>query len=113
MNPIQVTFRGMTVSEALAAHIQSEYEKLGRVFDRIQSGHAVVEQAHRHHVKGRHFQVHLNVHVPGKEIVVNRDPAERDSREDPYEAVDEAFAAALRQLKSHAERLHDYRPEAP
>lgn len=111
MNPIQITFRHMTVSDALAEHIEGEYEKLARYFDGIVSGHAVVEQAHRHQSRGRHFQIHLTLRVPGRELVVSKDPSERESREDPYEAVDEAFGAMSRMLKAYADRLQDHRPE--
>lgn len=102
MNPIQITFRGMSVSEALSEHIEAAYERLARFDDRLQSAHCVVEQAHRHQAKGRHFQVHLTLHIPGRELVVSRDPEERETREDAHEAVDEAFTAAERMLKEHA-----------
>jgi ribosomal subunit interface protein len=105
LNPIQITFRGMEVSEALAEHIRGEYDRLVHVYDRISSAHAVVEQPHRHQQKGRHFQCHLTLRVPGKELVVNRDPAERDAREDAYAAVDETFRAARRMVEEHADRV--------
>lgn len=110
MNPIQITFRGMTVSEALAAHIEAEYEGLSRLYHRIQSAHCVVEQSHRHHARGNHFQAHLTLRVPGRELVVTRDPDERDSREDAYACVDEAFAAAERMLKEYVDRRYERRP---
>jgi ribosome-associated translation inhibitor RaiA len=94
----------MTTSDALAEHIRNEFEKLGHVFPRITSAHAVIEQSHRHHQKGRHFQCHLTVHMPHREIAVTRDPAERDSREDAFAAVDEAFSAARRMVEEHADR---------
>ncbi len=104
MNPIQITFRGMSTSEALSEHIRGEYEALLAVYDRVSSAKVVVEQAHRHQQKGRHFQVHLTLHVPGKELAVTRDPAERETREDAYAAVDEAFRAARRMLEEYADR---------
>ncbi len=105
MNPIQITFRGMSTSEALAEHIQGEYEKLVQLHHRISSAHAVVEQAHRSQQKGRHFQCHLTLHVPGKSLAVTRDPVERESREDAWVAVDEAFQAARRMVQEHADRV--------
>lgn len=106
MNRIQITFRGMTVSEALAAHIEAEYENLRRFYDRVQSGHAVVEQAHRNHHKGNHFQCHLTLRVPGRELVVSKTHEDREERnEDAYAVVDDTFRAARRMLQEHVERV--------
>jgi ribosome-associated translation inhibitor RaiA len=106
LNPIQITFRGMTVSEALAGHIEAEYDKLLRLHDRVRSAHAVIEQAHRHHQKGNHFQCHLTVRVPGRDVVVSRTHDDRAERnEDAYAVVDDAFRAARRMLAEHVERV--------
>ncbi|MGA9523997.1 MAG: HPF/RaiA family ribosome-associated protein [Myxococcaceae bacterium] len=105
MNPIQITFRGMSTSEALAEHIRGEYDKLVELYHRISSAHAVVEQAHRHQQKGRHFQCHLTLRVPGKDLAVTRDPVDREAREDAYAAVDEVFQIARRMLQEHVEKV--------
>lgn len=102
MRALQITFRGMEPSEALSEHLRANYEKLGRLCDRVVSGRAVIEQGHHRQSKGRQFQVHLTVHVPGKEIVVSRDLADRDTREDACAVADQVFEAAERMLKQYA-----------
>jgi ribosomal subunit interface protein len=108
VNRVQITFRGMTVSEALSEHIEDEYEALGRYHDRIHSCHVVIEQPHRHKSQGREFQCHITLHVPGRELAVSRGPSDPTLREDPYETVAEAFRAARRMLIAYAQRRHDH-----
>lgn len=96
MNPAQITFRGMDVSEALAEHIQAEYENLFRFNDRIQSCHVTVEQPHRSRRQGRAFQVHLSFKIPGRELAVTR--AHEENVENAHALVEEAFRVARRML---------------
>jgi ribosomal subunit interface protein len=107
--PLQITYRGMGPSEAMSEHIREQAEKLEQFFDRIIGCHVVVEQPHKHHRQGKLFHVRMDLHVPGKDIVVGRDHAERRSHEDPYQAVNDAFEAARAQLRHHADAQHDYR----
>jgi ribosomal subunit interface protein len=106
---LQITFRGMNTSEALSEHIRDSADKLEQFFDGITGCHVVVEEPHRHHQQGKHFHVRLDLHVPGKNIVVDRDHGDRASHEDPYQAVNDAFDAARRQLQHYAEGLRAHR----
>jgi ribosomal subunit interface protein len=106
---LQITFRGMNPSEALSEHIRDSAGKLEQFFDGITGCHVVVEEPHRHHQQGKHFHVRLDLHVPGRNIVVDREHAERTSHEDPYQAVNDAFDAARRQLQHYAEGLRAHR----
>jgi ribosome-associated translation inhibitor RaiA len=47
-----------------------------------------------HHQQGRQFRVHIDVRVPGKEVVANR-----DHDEDVYVALRDAFDSVKRQLE--------------
>lgn len=102
--PLQITHRQMETSTALDEHIEAEAEKLEKFFDKIISCRVVVELPHKHHNKGQHFHVVVDLTVPGREIVVGRDPDARVTHEDPYVAVSEAFKSARRQLKDTAQR---------
>ena len=95
--PLQITVRDVRHSEALEARIREKAAKLDQFHPRIMSCRVTVEELHRHHSQGRHFQVRVDVRVPGREIVANRDHAE-----DPYVALREAFDAAKRQLEELA-----------
>lgn len=102
--PLTITYRHMTHSEALDAHIQGEAQKLEKFFERITRCRVTIEQPHLHRAKGRHFRVLVDVTMPGKEIVVGRDPAEHFQFEDPYMAVSESFAEVRRQMQDAARR---------
>ena len=106
---LQITFRGMSPSDALSEHIRDSADKLEQFFDGITGCHVVVEEPHRHHQQGKHFHVRLDLHVPGKNIVVDRDHGDRASHEDAYQAVNDAFDAARRQLQHYAEGLRAHR----
>ena len=99
--PLQITFRDIEHSEALEAHIHEKAEKLETFFEPIMSCRVVVEMPHQHKHQGKFFNVRIDIGVPGREIVVNRD---RD--EDVYVALRDGFEAAKRQLKDYAHRLH-------
>ncbi len=112
--PIQITFRSIDHSDAIESAIRSKAEKLEALFDDIISCQAVIEAPHKHHHKGRHYQVKLSIAVPGKELIVKRAPDKHDAHEDPYVAIRDAFEAARRQLKEYVDKIkrHDVSQEA-
>jgi ribosomal subunit interface protein len=106
--PLQITYRGMGPSEAMSEHIRDHAGKLELFFDRIVGCHVVVEQPHHHQRQGKCFHVRVDLHVPGKDIIVGREHADRRFHEDPYQAVNDAFEAARNQLQHYADALREY-----
>jgi cold shock CspA family protein/ribosome-associated translation inhibitor RaiA len=115
--PLQLSFRGIPPSEAVEARVREYVERLEHFYPRITSCRVMVEAQHHRHHKGNVYHVRINVSVPGREIVVKRDPAEHVAHQDLYVALRDAFAAATRQIedfarelradvKTHAEPLH-------
>jgi ribosomal subunit interface protein len=100
---VQVTFRDIPHSDAVAAHVEKRAAKLETFFHRIVKTHVVVEAPHRHHKHGQRYHVRIDMQVPGKELVVSRNLD--DSREDMHAAVDDAFADAERVLESYASKI--------
>jgi ribosomal subunit interface protein len=98
--PLQITFRHMDSSDALAALIRERVEELERFCDRIISCHVVVERQHPRR-EGNLFRVRVDLGVPGREIVVGRDPAAHHAHEDPYVAVRDAFDAVRRLVEDY------------
>lgn len=98
----QITFRGMDPSPAVQEQIQEHAEKLARFHGRIMSCRVVVQAPHRHHHKGRLYEIRIDLQVPGHEIAVNRDPSEHHAHEDVNVAIRDAFAAVARQLEDVA-----------
>lgn len=99
--PLQVAFRHMEASEAVEARIRERVGELERFFDRITSCRVVVEYRHRRRQQGNLFRVRINLRVPGREIVVGRDPMAHHAHEDAYVAIHDSFDAARRLLEDH------------
>jgi ribosomal subunit interface protein len=92
--PLQITFRHMPASDALEARIRDQAAKLEAFHPQLISCRVTVEELDRHQHQGRQFQVRIDAHVPGREIV-----ASRDHHQDVYVALRDAFAAVTRQLE--------------
>jgi ribosomal subunit interface protein len=95
--PLQITLRNIARSEAVEACIRRHADKLDRYHRRIVSCRVVVEIPSRHKQQGKEFVVHLDIKVPGNEIVITH-----DHHEDLYAALNEAFHAAQRRLEAAA-----------
>jgi ribosomal subunit interface protein len=100
--PLQITFHQMEPSEALEAQIRDHAGRLDRFHEGIISCRVLVEASHRRHHKGNLYRVRIDLTVPGKELVVTRDPPEHQSHQDPYVSIRDAFDAVRRQLEDHA-----------
>ena len=99
--PLQITFRHMDSSEAVAARIRERAGELERFSDRIISCRVVVECRHPRRRQGNLFRIRVDLKIPGREIAVGRDPAAHHSHEDVYVAIRDAFDAARRVLEDH------------
>ncbi|MBX3261865.1 MAG: HPF/RaiA family ribosome-associated protein [Labilithrix sp.] len=101
--PVQITFRDIPPSAAVAAHVERRAEKLSTFFARMSKCHVVVEEPHRHSRQGKKFKVEIDMHVPGKELVISRNP--EDSTDDLHATIDKAFDDAERVLEDYARQL--------
>ena len=119
--PTQVTFRGLSPSDALGADIRERVEWLERFYAGILRCRVQVELPHRHRQQGRHFHVRVEIAVPGGgPIVVSHEPSKHAGLKDVEDevarketeiesthryarvAVHEAFDTARRQLEDFA-----------
>jgi ribosomal subunit interface protein len=103
--PLEISFRNVTPSPGLEADIREKAAKLEEFYDRITSARVVVETPHRRHRQGKLFHVRLDLRVPGREIVVSREPAGHHAYEDVYVAIRDAFDAAKRQLEDYVREV--------
>jgi cold shock CspA family protein/ribosome-associated translation inhibitor RaiA len=140
--PLQITFRNMPRSPAIEDNVREKAAKLESFYDRIMSCRVVVEAPHRHHRKGKVYEVRIDLTVPGGELVINRspkrlkaakltgtegsettvienhEPGKYGAHADVYVAIRDAFNAAGRQLQDYARRqsgtvkLHEGSPRA-
>ena len=125
--PLRITFRNMAPSAAVEKHLRERAAKLESFCARITSCRVIVEAPHRHHQKGKAFQVRIALSVPAREIVINRAPkristgkltgdqagtelrenrlpSKHGAHEDLYVAIRDAFNAAGRKLQDHVRR---------
>lgn len=97
--PLQVTFRTMTQSDALATHFQRRTEELDHLFDRIVSCHVVVELVGHHHRHGDRHRVSINLGLPGHTLLVTHDPPDDHGVENAHTTANRAFDEVSRQLE--------------
>ncbi len=102
-SPVQVTFRDIQPSNAVSSHVERRAAKLDSVFDRITKCHVVVEAPNHAHKHGPKYHVRIDLHVPGKELVVTKNPEDR--KEDLHAAVDDAFSDAEHLLEEYSRQL--------
>ena len=103
--PLQISFRNMDPSPAVEERISEKAEKLERFHDRIVGCTLVVEAPHRHHHKGKLYNVRLDISVPRKDVVVDRAKPIDHAHEDVYVAVSDAFDAAVRRLEDRTQKM--------
>ncbi len=100
--PLQITFQDIPPSEAVEAKIREAAAKLDQFYAGIMSCRAVVSSPQKHQQKGKHYHVRLDVSVPGKELVVNREPGDRDAHFDIFVAIRDAFSVMERMLRDYS-----------
>jgi ribosome-associated translation inhibitor RaiA len=94
----------MNPSPAIEALIREKASWLERYYDRIIGCEVVVEAPSRPRRNGSHYRVRIGLRVPGAELVVDRNPADRDDLHDLGLALRDSFDAARRQLEDFAQR---------
>ncbi|RPH67891.1 MAG: HPF/RaiA family ribosome-associated protein [Myxococcaceae bacterium] len=102
--PLQITHLHAAPSERLDTLIRERAAELEQFYPRLTGCHVRIEHPGQHHRRGKgaHFRVRIEVSVPGKTLVVSRDPAAHLPNEDVYLATTEAFHEMRRQLQDYA-----------
>jgi len=103
--PLQITFRNLEPTETLEEHIRKKAEKLEQYNDQIMSCRVVIEANHKHQHKGNLYHISIDITLPGNEIVVSKDAHDKQSHQDAYVAIRDAFDAAKRQLEDRTRRM--------
>jgi ribosomal subunit interface protein len=87
------------------ARIRKRAARLDKLHRDIIACRVVVDLPQHRRRKGGMFQVEITLTVPGRELVVNRDPLLDHAHEDAYIAIEDAFDAMERKLKEYAREL--------
>lgn len=102
--PLQISHLHSVSSETLDTLIREKAAELEQFYPRITGCHVWIEHPGPHHRRGKgaHFRVRIELSVPGKMLVVSRDPPAHREREDVHLATTEAFHEMRRQLQDFA-----------
>jgi putative sigma-54 modulation protein len=109
--PLQLTFRNMAHSPALAAHIERRVDRLELICNRVTSCHVIVELYGHHpgHCGRCRFSIHLG--LPGHSLVVSHHAHDEYGPESAVAKADAAFEEAERQLEDWVRRQRGRRHE--
>jgi len=112
--PLEITFHNMEPSETVEADIRKRVAKLEKIYERLVGCRVSVEALHKQHRTGNVYEVHIELMVPGQNLVVSREPhkaKERYANPDVYTSIRDAFKSAERQLNDFKQRLRgDVKP---
>lgn len=97
--PLEITLRDIEKTDAIEQRINDKANKMAQYYDRIESGKIVVELSQNNQHQGKLYNVTIEVNVPGKQLVVNKQP-----NEDLYVAIRDSFQAMYRIIESYAQK---------
>jgi len=100
----EISFRNFEATNGIRDLINEEVAKLETFYDRIIGCSVMMEVPHRRHEEGNLYHVRVRMTIPGRQLVVSRDPSGRHAHADPYLAVRDAFAAMRRRLDEYAQK---------
>lgn len=106
--PLELSFRNMEHDESIEQRIREKVAWLEKFSDRITSCRVVVEKPHTHKSHGNLYHLRIDLTLPGKEIVVTRDPSDHHEHEDMRAVIRDAFDAARRQLQDFVSTRRDH-----
>jgi len=102
--PIQITFHDVPHSDGVEQYVRTRAAKLDTLATRVTGCRVVLEAPHRHARHGEHYHVHVDVTLPGGEVVAARSPDGAKTYEDLHAAVDATFDDVERRLQDFVRR---------
>ena len=120
--PLQITFRNMEPLPIAQEWIGEEAAKLETFYKHLIGCRVAIEIPHHHQRKGSAYHIRIDLTVPGRELVIKRQPSLRTRawetgksktakqfeldtpHRDLRQAIDDAFKAAARRLQDYARR---------
>ncbi|MBL6931375.1 MAG: ribosome-associated translation inhibitor RaiA [Rhodospirillales bacterium] len=106
---LQVVFHGMDHSDALEQRIFEEFKKLEKFHQSITDCRVTIEAPHRHHRKGKLYDIAINLDVPGGGLTARTGGSNNPAHADPGIALRDVFQTITRQLKELSERQNAHR----
>src|ERR1043165_4159893 len=100
--PLEITFHDVPASDEIEALIREHVARLEKLYPRMVGCRVAVEMRHKQHRTGNVPEVHIEMHVPQRDIVVSREPRharQRRAAADLHTSIHDAFKVAEKQLK--------------
>lgn len=113
--PLEIAFHNVDGAEWIEQEVRARAAKLDSRHPRLTSCQVRIEAPHKSQRSGNLFNVHIVLSVPGKDIVVTREPhhvKERYAAPDMKAMIRDAFEVAERQLVEEREQRRNGRTEA-
>ena len=104
-----ISFRNLDHSAAVEQAIHERIDELEQFHPRLIGCRVVVDGPHRDKHKGKIYEVHIDLSVPGKDIVVTREAGLNHAHEDIYVAIRDSFDAARRLLEDQVRKTSGHR----
>ena len=98
--PLQIAFRDVGQSDALAADIRKQAARLDRFCDHIVSCRVTLGTVAAHKNQGKLYEVHVDVRVPGDEMA----SSQKHANEDAHVAIRDAFDTMQRRLEDYVRK---------
>jgi cold shock CspA family protein/ribosome-associated translation inhibitor RaiA len=104
--PLEITFHNVPTSDAIKDEIRKRVGKLEKIYGRFKGCRVALEAPHQQHRTGNVYEVHIEMRLPRRKLVVSREPhhtKEGHARGDLLTPLRDAFKAAEAQLRAFAE----------
>lgn len=105
--PLDIAFHNLQRSASVETEIRKHVARLEQRCESLVGCRVSVEALHRQHQTGNLYEVHVTLSMPGRDLVVSREPhhaKERHAHPDVHTAVRDAFRAAEKQLDNFKRR---------
>lgn len=100
-----ITFRNLDHSPVINGLVARRIEVLERIEGRIIGCEVTLEAGQTGKRKGNVVRAHLNIHLPGPNLSIEREVSQGGTDDDLVLAVNKVFSAAETQLKKHKKTM--------
>lgn len=97
--PLQITFQGISHSEAIESDIRQRAAGLERFRDQITACNVTVDIPHHHRHRGNHHAMRIEISTASGNFTTSREPTRNDSKKDFHSVIRDAFQLATRFLE--------------
>ncbi|MBX2838211.1 MAG: HPF/RaiA family ribosome-associated protein [Gammaproteobacteria bacterium] len=96
--PLELSFRNFENSEFIEAKVKERCKRMEVLCDEITFCHVVLSAPHQRQAKGKHYEVHIELRLPGTGLAVTKNTGNSEAHDDFYVAIRDAFDALEHQL---------------